>query len=283
MVSPAKLLDRRRCSTDDFFSSCIKPGQRCPLFDLPKMIPQCIRFDSMHVLCLGVDLLVAGNVMKVLLQYDFWGDGDDYSKLLVGWQRFKQWASTHGWQHSMPKFCPKRLKSNQHPYPELQCKAWNCRVCVAWLSDALQAYIKLKPDDLLLKTMESCTTALAKFHRVGELNGRYLRKLVAVNMARLCDQSMASYIELAKWSLEKEELAWPSRPKWHAFQEICQAQLDDRLNHRFSAGWHVEDFVGRLMNALCTSQTMALEDGALIQWYLGLCAKSNLENFEAQS
>ena len=69
------------------------------------------------------------------------------------------------------------------------------------------------------------------------------------------------------------------------------------------------------MNALCTSQTMALEDGALIQWYLGLpgiqsayffwpgkisygmhsyfvlepvihprlCAKSNLENFEAQS
>ena len=30
MVSPAKLLDRRRCSTDDFFSSCIKPGQRCP-------------------------------------------------------------------------------------------------------------------------------------------------------------------------------------------------------------------------------------------------------------
>ena len=69
-----------------------------PLFDLPKMIPQCIRFDSMHVLCLGVDLLVAGNVMKVLLQYDFWGDGDDYSKLLVGWQRFKQWARTHGWQ-----------------------------------------------------------------------------------------------------------------------------------------------------------------------------------------
>jgi hypothetical protein len=26
---------------------------------------------------------------------------------------------------------------------------------------------------------------------------------------------MASYIELAKWSLEQEELAWPSRPKWH--------------------------------------------------------------------
>ena len=32
-----------------------------------------------------------------------------------------------------------------------------CRVCVAWLSDVLQAYTKLKPDDLLLKIMESCT------------------------------------------------------------------------------------------------------------------------------
>ena len=69
-----------------------------PLFDLPKLIPQCIRFDSMHVLCLGVDLLVAGNVMKTLLQYDFWGDGDESQKLLVGWQRFKQWARTNGWQ-----------------------------------------------------------------------------------------------------------------------------------------------------------------------------------------
>ena len=160
------------------------------------MIPECIRFDSMHVLCLGVDLLVAGNVMKTLLQYDFWGDGDESQKLLVGWQRFKQWARTNGWQplasqiwwfmlflyvcscgpklskkncrveikvldgdcaaprstkswvelrHSMPKFCPKRLKSNQHPYPELQCKAWNvschnsCLICFFWLRHVVWA------------------------------------------------------------------------------------------------------------------------------------------------
>ena len=75
-----------------------------PLFDLPKLIPQCIRFDSMHVLCLGVDLLVAGNVMKALLQYDFWGDGDDSQKLLAGWQRFKQWARTKGWQPLASQF-----------------------------------------------------------------------------------------------------------------------------------------------------------------------------------
>ena len=30
-------------------------------------------------------------------------------------------------------------------------------MCVAWLSDALQDYVKLKPDDGTLKLMESCT------------------------------------------------------------------------------------------------------------------------------
>lgn len=69
-----------------------------PLFDLPKWIPQSIRFDSMHVLCLGIDLLVAGNIISCLLTYDFWGDGDDTQKLLVGWQQFRQWARLHHWQ-----------------------------------------------------------------------------------------------------------------------------------------------------------------------------------------
>ena len=63
-----------------------------PLFNLPQWVPQCIRFDSMHVLCLGVNLLVAGNVIHFLLDYGFWGDGDESQKLLVGWQHFKTWA-----------------------------------------------------------------------------------------------------------------------------------------------------------------------------------------------
>lgn len=52
----------------------------------------------MHVLCLGIDQLVAGNVMSTLLAYDFWGDGDDAQKLLVGWQLFKRWAKQAGWK-----------------------------------------------------------------------------------------------------------------------------------------------------------------------------------------
>ena len=62
-----------------------------------------------------------------------------------------------------------------------------------------QAYLSQIHPGPSLKPYSLCPassrTALAKFHRVGELNGRYLRKLVAVNMARLCDTWLASVIE----------------------------------------------------------------------------------------
>ena len=41
------------------------------------------------------------------------------------------------------------------------------------------------------------------------------------------------------------------------------------LNHRFSAGWHAEDFVGRLVDSPCVSQNRALEESGLVQWYVG--------------
>ncbi|CAK9028221.1 unnamed protein product, partial [Durusdinium trenchii] len=126
MVSPARLLDKQRCSAEEFFRVSVKPGKQCPLFSLPYWIPQCIRFDSMHVLCLGVDLLVAGNVMTQLVGCEgLWEGHDTDAKLLCAWQRFKTWAKQNKWQHSVPKFCQRKLRSNQHPYPELQSKAWN--------------------------------------------------------------------------------------------------------------------------------------------------------------
>ena len=109
----------------------------------------------------------------------------------------------------------------------------------------------LKPHSLVY-----ARNGIAKFHRVGELNGRYLRKSVAQRMSVFCDplwqhgwvcfwcgwfidkfiyrvnwwytgpeillgkhsqdRSMSAYIELANNALAKGELRWPSRPKFHA-------------------------------------------------------------------
>ena len=52
---------------------CLHPG---PIFDLPMFNFHCIRFCQMHVLHLGVDLLVAGNILyAVLHDYTIWGLG----------------------------------------------------------------------------------------------------------------------------------------------------------------------------------------------------------------
>ena len=56
----------------------------------------------------------------------------------------------------------------------------------------------LKPHSLC---HASSRTALAKFHRVGELNGRYLCKLVAVNMSRFCDTWLYNVIEPDDWKM----------------------------------------------------------------------------------
>ena len=53
----------------------------------------------MHVLCLGVDLLVAGNVMTQLVGCEgLWEGHDTDAKLLCAWQRFKTWAKENKWQ-----------------------------------------------------------------------------------------------------------------------------------------------------------------------------------------
>ena len=139
-----------------------------PIFDLPHWIPECIRFCAMHILCLGVDLFVAGNVLRTIVDsdlYDFWGNGNDEQQLLCAWQQFKAWAKQAGWsspgcfdfmihlnghawlvnphtsccfgelRHSVPRFTPKKLRSTLHGYPEYQSKAWN----VTWLHNSCSA------------------------------------------------------------------------------------------------------------------------------------------------
>jgi len=65
-----------------------------PLLDLPHFLPQMIRWDAMHIVNLGVDLWVAGSVIRKLLQYDIWGGLDmaEADRLLVAYDIFKTWS-----------------------------------------------------------------------------------------------------------------------------------------------------------------------------------------------
>jgi len=55
----------------------------------------------MHIVNLGVDLWIAGSIMKTLVEdeiYTFWGDGSAEQQLVVAYQRFKAWARSQKWQ-----------------------------------------------------------------------------------------------------------------------------------------------------------------------------------------
>lgn len=48
----------------------------------------------MHVLNLGVDLWIVGNILKKLLSHlpALWGPGSDDCRLYIAWQEFKEWC-----------------------------------------------------------------------------------------------------------------------------------------------------------------------------------------------
>lgn len=55
----------------------------------------------MHIVNLGVDLWIAGSIMKTIVDdeiYTFWGDGGPDQQLVVAYQKFKSWARSQKWQ-----------------------------------------------------------------------------------------------------------------------------------------------------------------------------------------
>jgi hypothetical protein len=49
----------------------------------------------------------------------------------------------------------------------------------------------------------------------------------------------------------------------------CFHSLPWGQNGRFSHSFHTEDFVGKLTNALCTTQMNGMEEAGLVRWYTG--------------
>ena len=66
-----------------------------PLFKLSHVTASTIRWCSMHVVNLGVDLWLVGSCFKLLLE-DFpavFGEGNHAERLRFAWNTFKAWCS----------------------------------------------------------------------------------------------------------------------------------------------------------------------------------------------
>ncbi|CAK8985361.1 unnamed protein product [Durusdinium trenchii] len=233
-----------------------------------------VRWDGMHVNNLGTDLWVCGSVIKKLLDYDniFGGlDMDEPDRLLLAYDMFKTWSRTNKVRHSMPKFRPWRLRSKNHPWPELQSKAYNARCVLAWLCDEVVALANSESfrDDQWMPLLASCTFHLAEWHRKTELLGRFLVPDEAMDLQRECDGCLTYYLVLSHMAVAAGVLLFPIRPKLHAFQEIALAQREDLINHRFYQGFKPEDFIGRVSTICGAGNNSNVEYIAIQRFYVG--------------
>ncbi|CAL1145496.1 unnamed protein product [Cladocopium goreaui] len=243
-----------------------------PLLQLPAFQVEMIRWDGMHTINLGADLWVIASVIKKLFEYDLFGgtDMDEGDRLLIAYDDFRTWARTNKVQHSVPKFRPWRFRSKQHPWPELQSKAYNARVMLAWLCEVVVGLANgVYQDDEWIPLLASCTWHLAEWHRNTELLGRYLTPENALQLQRHCDGCLVYYLSLADKAVRANELLFPIRPKLHAYQELAFIQVQDCLNHRFFQGYKPEDFIGRLAVVAASANNSAVEFIALKRFYVG--------------
>lgn len=163
VTAPSRLDVEFRHNTESFLAECCKGGElSSPLLKLPAFQVEMIRWDGMHTVNLGTDLWVCGSVLKKLMEYDVFGDPetlDEADRLLIAYDRFRAWCRANKVEHSMPKFRPWRLRSKQHPWPELQSKAWNARCVLAWLCDEVVSLANSDRfrDDPWMPLLASCT------------------------------------------------------------------------------------------------------------------------------
>lgn len=67
-----------------------------PLLQLPSFRVQCIRWDGMHIVNLGVDLWVCASVIRKVMEYEVELFGslalEESDRLMIAYGRFREWT-----------------------------------------------------------------------------------------------------------------------------------------------------------------------------------------------
>lgn len=117
-----------------FWTSLLFSKYLGPLLDLPSFRVQMIRWDSMHIINLGVDLWICGSVIRKLLSYDLFGglDLNEEDRLLIAYDSFKDWARKNKVQYLFCNwfiflgFCQNFFNNNHkwYIYIHVYMKTW---------------------------------------------------------------------------------------------------------------------------------------------------------------
>ena len=220
-----------------------------PLALVAGFSPGIIAYCSMHVSNLGLAQWTNAGVLLELLSRGFFGDPSTVSladRLHIVTLRFRKWCGLHGIAQSQAFLTVGMLHIGpSSSAPELTLKAYHGRVFVAFLASCCQALLSSQgegDDELVLLLAVSHT--LAQWHLKVESYPRYLTPAQGDHLIELSNHFLHCYKALAVRHSAKGSLAFPLRPKLHAFAEINYFARQQCLNPRFRHCFKDEDMMG---------------------------------------
>lgn len=238
-------------TSQDLFA--LQPAHRqCPLLLIPGFSIDCVRWDTMHTVNLGVALWVVAGVLLHCARQEVFGQGTLADRLKVAWGAFKRWSQGKRVHCQIKRFTPSSLSvAKGGAFAEFRGKAYGTRVVVAWLAELTQGNVQAD--------IETLCWSLATIFSCMEHAGRFFSCLEQERFCCAGDAVLFSYARLAEDALRHGRLEYPVRPKCHGFAHIVSWVKNTGRNPKYSACFLDEDMLGKTVSGAsrCHRATVA--------------------------
>ena len=203
----------------------------------------------MHVSNLGIAQWINAGVLLGLLARNFFGDAASISlsdRLQIATVRFRRWCRVHSIAQSQSFLTVGMLHIGQNSSaPELTLKAYHSRIFLAFLASCCQTLLdRQSHSDEELVLLLAVSHGLADWHLKIESYPRFLTPMQGDTLIDISNHVLHCYKALAIQHSAKGSLAFPLRPKLHAFAEINYFARRQCLNPRVRHCFKDEDMMG---------------------------------------
>ena len=227
------------------------PFARLPAFHL-----SCVRFDFMHVYCLGVVQIVVASTIQELMAENVFHHQDIRDKreriqtqLREAYRRFAQWCRNNQQDHSQPMFTPERLNihtTKPGTKPLMKSKAFNGMVILQWLQSVLSTHTPGRHGAHRLMMIR----ALCRLWDLVRQPTIWFSRAQARSYMRDTERFLHISKMFFMRATSARSKAWRIVPKHHAAWEMARYQMQTLRNPGSHMCFADESFVGSLKSVV---------------------------------
>ena len=186
-------------------------------------MPTLTRIDIMHNTFQGSGQRLVASTIITLLSSEWWGPLSLGWPMLLkrAWLSLKRFAKRTGVGTSQPVFTRNKLgyPSGKH-FPVLSGKAFNCRVCIAWLANETHKWSVTHHSTLGERALACACWSLADFCWQMDTASRVLSACEIQRLQMAGRLFLQSYSVLAQLAIAEGNTLWAVKPKMHQFDHL---------------------------------------------------------------